>query len=65
MTTLARLLPEIIGTAGLSALCYTATIAAVALTAVLAPTPRRRADARKVLAILLRRRSAATTAGRR
>ncbi|WIM99440.1 hypothetical protein ACTOB_003092 [Actinoplanes oblitus] len=41
-------------TAGIGTLLYTATVTIAALTALLAPTPRRRRDARTVLTILLR-----------
>lgn len=42
--------------AGLGTLLYTATVTTAALTALLAPTPQRRRDARTVLTILLRRK---------
>ncbi|GIE92492.1 hypothetical protein SAMN06264365_14912 [Actinoplanes regularis] len=41
-----------------SALVYTATVTAAAVTALLARTPQRRRDSRAVLTILLRRRHA-------
>lgn len=40
--------------AGIGTVLYTATVTAAALTALLAPTPQRRGDARTVLTILLR-----------
>ncbi|MFC4070613.1 hypothetical protein [Actinoplanes subglobosus] len=40
--------------AGFGTVLYTATVTTAALTALLAPTPQRRRDARTVLTILLR-----------
>ncbi|WP_433113679.1 hypothetical protein [Micromonospora sp. CA-246542] len=42
--------------AGIGTVLYTATVTTAALTALLAPTPQRRRDARTVLTILLRNR---------
>jgi hypothetical protein len=65
MTFLAHLLADGARVTGLTALVYALTVAVVALTAALARTPRRRADARKTLAVLVRRRPRATARRRR
>ncbi|MET8003943.1 hypothetical protein [Nonomuraea glycinis] len=52
--------------AGIGAVLYTATVTTAALTALLAPTPQRRRDARTVLTILLcNRRGNVTRTGDR
>jgi hypothetical protein len=55
MTTLSAFLQTTAVAAAASGLLYTATVAVLALTAVLSHDPRRRAAARKTLQILLNR----------
>ena len=57
MTNLAHLLDGAAWTAGCSGVLYGATVSAVALTATFARDSSRRADARRTLEVLLRRRS--------
>ena len=56
MSALLALLDGTLLPAGIAAAVYTATVAAVALTAALASDTRRRRDAREALKVLLRRR---------
>jgi hypothetical protein len=56
MSTVLTLIHDGALVAGAGTALYTATITTAALTALLAPTPQRRRDARAVLTILLRRR---------
>lgn len=58
MSTTLKLIHDGTLAAGLGTLLYTATVTTAALTALLAPTPQRRRDARIVLTILLRRKPA-------
>jgi hypothetical protein len=55
MTFLPQFLHESAALGAASALLYTGTVAATALTAILAPTPQRRRAARDVLVLLLHR----------
>jgi hypothetical protein len=55
MSALPTLVHDAALAAGIGALLYSATVTTAALTALLAPTPQRRRDARAVLTILVRR----------
>ena len=56
MSTALTLIHDGAPAVGIGTVLYTATVATAALTALLAPTPQRRRDARTVLAILVRNR---------
>jgi hypothetical protein len=56
MSTALTLIHDAALTTGIGTVLYAATITTAALTALLAPTPTRRHDARTVLTILVRNR---------
>jgi hypothetical protein len=63
MSTVLTLIHDGAYAVGAGTTLYTTTVTIAAMTALLAPTPQRRRDARAVLTILLRRRHAGRNEG--